>query len=686
MTRNFIVKQQDIKDCGICCLQSIIKYHKGYIPLEILRIDTKTNTNGTTAYNLIKAAKKYGLNGIGKKINDIHSKDIILPCIAHIVTENGTNHFIVIHKITNQHIHIMDPAKGLIKKEIEIFKKEWTNIVIIFIPYKTIPLYKINNNIKELIINIIQSNKKYIKKILLSNSFIIILSIILSYHYQITINSNNLILISIIFLFINIFKIYINHLRNNITIELSTNIDLSIIPKFISHIINLPLNAIKSRTPGEIITRVQDLNKLKDLFTQVLINIILDISLIICSSIFLYVINNRLFLILCIISLLYILVGLISSPTLNRKINDNIDIYTEFNSTLGETIESLESIKNLNITKKHTNNLVSKYSNYINSLFNFNKFYNIINTIYSSINDIGLFIISSYGIYLYYMDKLSLLSLITFNSLLSYFIEPIKDIISHIPNLNEIKLSYNKVQDFLSIEQEQLKYKEQFLQGDITFNNISYSYDDYHQVIDNLSLSIYSNNHYIINGPTGSGKSTLFKMLNHNINDYKGTIAIGDINIKDYSLNTLRSNILYVSQQDKIFTDTIYNNIVLNKSISKSKLNYILKITKVNELISKKSLRLDSYLYDNGYNLSGGERQRIILARALVQNPKILILDESLSEVDSYTEKYILRNIDKYLSKTTIIYITHTNTKVFKNIINITNNSYQITKQRITDN
>ena len=85
-------------------------------------------------------------------------------------------------------------------------------------------------------------------------------------------------------------------------------------------------------------------------------------------------------------------------------------------------------------------------------------------------------------------------------------------------------------------------------------------------------------------------------------------------------------------------------------------------------------------------NISGGERQRIILARSLVQNPKILILDESLSETDESTEKYILRNINRYLTNTTIIYITHTNTKVFKNIINITSNSYQITKQRITDN
>ena len=446
------------------------------------------------------------------------------------------------------------------------------------------------------------------------------------------------------------------------------------------------MNVIKSRTPGEIITRVQDLNKIKDLFSEVLINIVLDISLVICSSIFLYVINNRLFLILCIISLLYVIVGIIASSTLNRKINDNIDYYTEFNSTLGETINSLETIKNFNIIKKQSNYLVSKYSDYIYNIFNFNNFYNVLNTIYSIINDIGLFIISSYGIYLVFIDKLSLLSLITFNSLLSYFIEPIKDIIGFVPKINEIELSYAKVQDFLSVEEENLKYKEKFINGDITFNNISYSYNDYHNVIDGLSLSIMKNKHYIVDGPTGSGKSTLFKMLNHNINDYVGDILIDNINIKDYSLSTLRSNILYVSQQDMLFSDTIYNNIVLDKKVSKSKLNYVLKLTKVDEILKKKALRLDSYLFDNGFNLSGGERQRIILARSLIQNPKILILDESLSEVDRFTEKYILSGIDRFLSKSTVIYITHTNTDVFKNKIKITSNSYQITNAKNVDN
>ena len=675
MKRKYIVKQNDIKDCGICCLESIIRYYNGNIPLEILRLDTRTNQNGTTAYNLLKTAKKYGLNGIGKKIDDIKDKEIILPAIAHIITEKGINHFVVIYKITDNYIYIMDPSKGYIKKEINTFLQEWTKVVLLFQPYKTIPLYKTNNNIKELLITVIQKEKDKIIKIIITNILIIFLSIILSYHYKIIISHlNKYLYISLLFLLLTILKIYLNHIRNNISIELSTNIDLSIIPSFIKHIINLPLNVIKSRTTGEILTRVQDLNSIKNLFSEILINIILDISLILCSSLFLYVINSRLFFILCIISLIYILIGIVSSPILNRRINDNIDLETEFNSSLGETIESLETIKNLNITNIHSTNLISTYTMYSNSIFCFNKLYNMINTIFSSINDIGLFIINSYGIYLYKMDNLSLLSLITFNSLLSYFIEPIKDIVNHIPNLNQINLSYIKTNEFLSIAKEDLKHKESFISGDISFNNISYSYDDFNKVLSNINITFKKNKHYILRGATGSGKSTLLKMLNHNINDYEGNITINNINIKDYNLNTLRSNILYVSQNEKLFTDTIYNNIVLNKKISIFKLNKILKITKVDELINKKSLRLDSYLYDSGHNLSGGERQRIILARSIVQNPKILVLDESLSETDRKTEKYILDKVDKHLKDTTIIYITHTSNSSFKNIVKISNN------------
>lgn len=679
MHTKYIVKQNDIKDCGICCLESIIKYYNGYIPLETLRLDTKTNNNGTTAYNLIKTAKKYGFNALGKKIKDIDDKDIILPAIAHITTKKGINHFVVIYKITKNNIHIMDPSKGYKTINKNEFKKEWNNIILIFKPYKEIPLYKIKNNIKQLIIEILLQEKDLIAKIFLNNITITILSIILSYHLKISINTletnytNRIISITIIFLILNILKLYYTYLKNNLSIYLNKNINLKLIPDFLSHIINLPLNVIKSRTTGEILTRIQDLNNIKNLFSEVLIHIILDILLIISSSIFLYSVNKELFFILCIISLLLVLLSIIVNPIINRKINDNIDLETEFNSNVSETIDSLESIKNLNLVSKKYSNLEDTYTMYESNTFEFSKFINILETINSSIYNIGLFIITSYSIYLITQNKLTLIELITFNSLLNYQIDPIKEILSLLPKYYHIKLSYNKISEFLNITKEESKKETPFQNGNIVFNNISYSYNNYEDVIKNLSLSIKENTHYLVKGSSGTGKSTLFKMLNHNINDYQGNITIKDINIKDYSLTTLRQNILYVSQKEKIFSDTIYNNITLNKKIPITKLNTVLKITKVDEIINKKTLRLDTYLYDSGSNLSGGERQRIILARSILYNPKILILDESLSEIDKTTELEILSNIDKYLVKTTIIYISHSNTNYFNNIINLEN-------------
>lgn len=675
MNKKYIVRQNDIKDCGICCLESIIKYYGGFIPLETLRLDTKTGNNGTTAYNLIKTAKKYGFNATGRKNVKLKDKNILIPAIAHIITEKGLNHFVVIYKISKKHVTIMDPAKGYVKISCEEFDKSWTNIILIFKPYKKIPLQKIQNNIVTYFFNIISNQKELIFKIVIINTLITALSIILSYYLKIAASSiennyiNTTLLIIFLFLTINIFKEIFNHIKNNLLIYLNKNIDLLIIPEFINHIFSLPLNVITSRTSGEIITRFKNITYIKDLFGEIFITIILDLFLAICSLYFLYSINSNLFLILCIIAILYVITGIVINPIILKKLNDNIDLETDFNSMLSEKIDAIESIKNLNIVKNEVLVLEENFTIYQENLFNYQKFINCTITIKNIIHNLGLFIITSMGIYLVSQNKLNILSLITFNTLLTYFIDSIENCIDMLPKLQLVKLSINKISEFLNIEKEKVGKIEEFSTGDIEFQEISYTYNDYNNIISDLTLKIEENSHTIIKGGTGCGKSTLCKMLNHNINDYKGRIKINNINIRDYSLNTLRSNIVYVSQREKIFTDSIMYNLTLNKKISKSNLNKILSITKVNEIIDKKALRLESILYAEGFNLSGGEKQRIILARALIKNPKILILDESLSEVDSETEKEILTNIDRYLSNVTIIYISHTNTNCFNNII-----------------
>ena len=166
MKKNVVVKQADLKDCGACCLLSIIKYFDGYVPLETILQDTHTTRNGTTAFNLIKAAQKYGMDASGFKIEDQALETITLPAIAHLQVDNQFNHFVVIYEInpTKHTLTIMDPAKGLKTITYEEFTKAWTKIIIMFIPNSKLPKLSKPKNILNLLFNLIPSEKKIISK------------------------------------------------------------------------------------------------------------------------------------------------------------------------------------------------------------------------------------------------------------------------------------------------------------------------------------------------------------------------------------------------------------------------------------------------------------------------------------------------------------------------------------------
>ena len=161
-------------------------------------------------------------------------------------------------------------------------------------------------------------------------------------------------------------------------------------------------------------------------------------------------------------------------------------------------------------------------------------------------------------------------------------------------------------------------------------------------------------------------------MLYQEINNYEGTISINGRNILEIDQSNYLKNIIYSSQTERIFSATIKENIVLGKDIESSKLDKVIEICELNRILNKRVFGLDSILFSGGEDLSGGERQLIILARALVSDFEILILDETLSEVNDEVEDKILNNIFTYFKDKTIIYVTHKNNKnYFNRTINV---------------
>ena len=674
MQKNLLVRQNDSKDCGIRCLESIIKYYNGYIPLEKLRNDTKTDAKGTTAFNLMEAAEKYGFTTKGYKLNDL-DQEIIIPAIAHIVTEKGYNHFVVIYKITKTKVYIMDPGQGFIKENKSIFQKYWTNIILIFKPYREIPKYKEFTPLKTILYQTLTEEKGLIVPIIIKSIIITILSIITSYFLKALItlsdlySSKMLTYIILSFLSITIIKNILEYEKNNLTIYLNKNITIKIMCNFLEHLFKLPLNSISSRTSGEILTRINDIEDIKDIFSSLIIFISLNLPLLFISCIFLYSLSSNLFLTLIVSTLFYLICNTIITSTLTKKTEENINYRTEYNSTTGELIDSIETIKNNNITDMAITKVEEKFCNYEKNTFEYSKIINIYLTIKNNIIDYTNLLIIIIGFYLVYKKEIELLSLITFINISSLYLNPLEDLINLIPKFIMTKKSWNKINEFISIEKENEGQIEEFIPGDIEFQNIKYSYNNEHQIIDDISFKIKNKTQNIIKGPSGIGKSTLMKMLARTIDEYQGEIRINGINIKDYSLKTIRENILYVSQRETILSESIKKNITLNNQLTPYELNEIINITNLEEVLNKKYMRLDTILYDGGINLSGGEKQRIVLARSIAKKPKILILDESLSEVDTKTEKDILRKIKKYLKDSTIIYISHKNFESYKNII-----------------
>jgi len=198
------------------------------------------------------------------------------------------------------------------------------------------------------------------------------------------------------------------------------------------------------------------------------------------------------------------------------------------------------------------------------------------------------------------------------------------------------------------------------LEGRIKFENVEFSYPESEKpVLKDISFEVKPGQTVAIVGTTGSGKTTLTKLISRLYDVNKGRILIDDLDIKDYALQSLRSQISYIEQDVFLFSDSLFNNISFGEISSMEDIIQVAKEAQAHDFISQLPEQYDSEVGERGVQLSGGERQRIAIARAFLSNPQILILDDSTSAIDSNTEDKIQRAINNILSNRTTLLITH---------------------------
>lgn len=679
MRKDVIVKQEGYKECGASCLLSIIKYYGGNISIDKLLKLTNTNHLGTNFYNIKVAANEIGLNAKGYKVNDVKLLiDYEKPFICQI-NNNNYLHFVVVYKIKDNKILVMDPAIGLINMDINSFNTIWTKNIMTFEKIKELPKYSEKNYIIEVIKQCINNNKKIIINLVLLSLISTIFTTIYSYNFQVLVdnlytNDFNILIIIIVFLIILFQKNIVNYLRFNLLNYLNQKLDLSIITSTLKRIIYLPFNYYKNKTTGDMISRVNDLFYIKNYISKFIIDIFLDTLVFITCLIILIKINYIMSIMLLLIVLVYIVLFLTYKPSIKRITNVSQENNAILNSFLVESISGYETIKGLSLETTFLKKLNHLYIKSSNINFNFNKIMNSYELYNQLFEGLILLFITYVGMNNILKDNMTIGYLITFNSISMYLLNSTKSILELYKDYYYTKNSIKRINNLINVQIDKLdKTTNLKVLGNIEFKNTTYSYNNRDNVLNRLNIKIKYRDRVLLLGPSGSGKSTILKLLYRYYEINRESIFINNIDINDYTLKDIRDNISYISQNEVLYTDTIKNNIILDREINDIEYLNICKLTYVNDVIKNSNEGHNLLLEENGINLSGGQRQRIILARALLKTSSIVLIDEGLNEIDIKLERQILNNIFNYYKDRTFIIISHrlNNSDLFNNIIKL---------------
>ncbi len=664
------IKQRDQSDCGSACLATVANLYNLNYPISKIRERAGTNQKGTSAYGLIKAAVDIGFKaqGVKAEMKDLN-QNIKLPAIAHII-ENDILHYIVIYRIKDKAMIIFDPASGLRTIKKNEFKEKWTNILILLTPEQ-----KERSKAKDLdkisfLKYHLKDNKGLLIQIFIASLFYTAFGIIGSFYFKYLIDSilvnglkNTLHIISMGALVLAVMKVVMDTFRRQLSLYFSQQIDIRLIADYLEHILTLPISFYERRAIGEILSRVQDSGKIREALSGAAITIMIDSLLVIGGGIILYLQSSYLFKIAVIIIPAYITLVLLFAYKHKRVRKEEMEKGANLQSNLVETVKSIKTIKASNNEKSSYLQNEDDLITFIEKAFKANFLKNMQGSIDNLLAAVGEIIILWSGGYQVINGNLTVGQLITFNALLAYFYKPLQNLIKIQPKIQQASAALDRLLEIMvldSVGKDDNLIKLESIKGKIKYENIEFIYNMEKRVLKDLSFEIKPGQRIALVGKSGSGKTTIIKLLLKFYSSYQGNIYIDGKNIKDIETKSLRDKIGYVPQEPYIFNKTIRENINLNdEDYSLEEIIKACKKAKIHNYINQLPARYETILNENGSNLSGGQRQRIAIARIMLKDPDLIIFDEATNHLDYETEKSINKLLKNTIKNKTVIIAAH---------------------------
>ena len=663
-------KQNNRADCGITCLVMIAQYWGKNFSVNQIRSVANVNRSGTSIQGLVAAAEFLGFIPRPVKADLLALAKQELPAIAHWKGK----HYVVIYKITKDRVIIADPALGRRNLTRTEFVKAWTGYTLLLTP--TVK-FKQTPEAKQNLSKYLELLKPYwlvLLEIMAASLLLQIIGLFLPIFTQLLLDrvvvqrsTSTLIAIGAGLIIFSLFSVVMSSLRRYLLYHTANKLDLSLIVSFITHALRLPLGYFETLYVGDITSRISENRKIRRFLTGDALITLLDVL-----SVFVYVslmlwYSWQLTLLALVGIPFFAIITLFFTPFLLRISREDFSAAAKARSYLIEVLTGIVTIKSMGVER----NVRWRWEDLINESVKI-SFTSIMIGERLQIATSTIEVLSSqftllFGVWLVIQDQLTIGQLVAFNMLVGNVISPFQRLISLWNDFQEILVAVERIDDVINVPPEEDLESAKLaslspIKGHIRFEKVSFRYnlESDTNTIENLSFEVKPGQTVALVGRSGSGKTTISKLVLGLYTPTEGKIYIDERDIDTIALQSLRTQVGVVNQDTFLFGGKIIDNITIaHPHATLSEVEQACQLAGAADFINEFPLKYDTQIGEGGSLLSGGQRQRLAIARALLGQPRLLILDEATSNLDAESEKIIQNNLGTILKNQTTLVIAH---------------------------
>jgi len=662
--------QQSASDCGAACLVMVSRYWGKRFSVNRLRDIANVDRNGASLRGLAAAAETIGFTTRPVKASLNKLAEQSLPAIVHW----EGRHYVVVYEVARSYVIVADPAIGQRTLTHAQFKAGWTGYTLLLQPTA---LLKEADEARQpfwQFFELMKPHQLVLLEIFAASVLIQIFGLITPLLTQllldrVVVQRSNLTLtaVGLGLLIFGLFRVAMTGLRQYLLDHTANRVDLALIVGFISHTFRLPLSFFESRYVGDIISRVQENRKIQRFLTGEALSIVLDLL-----TVFIYVglmfwYSWKMALLTLVIVPPFVLLALIATPFLQRISREIFGAYNEETGYLIQSLTGIRTVKSMAVEQTVRWQWEELFGKSIKMTFSGQVIGNTLQIFSSTIQAVITTVLLWFGAWQVIQNELTIGQLVAFNMLLGNVINPFQRLIVLWNELQEVIIAIERINDVIDAEpeedlQHQARQSLPPIRGHIHFEQVTFRYHPESDVntLENVSFEVQPGQMVALVGRSGSGKTTVSKLLLGLYPSTEGKILVDGYDVTSLSLRSLRQQIGVVDQDTFLFGGTIRENISVGHP--EATLEDVIEAAQqagAHPFIKELPMGYETQIGEGGSMLSGGQRQRLAIARALLGNPRLLILDEATSSLDAESERIIQTNLNTILQARTTLVIAH---------------------------